>query len=201
MDGMPRIIGETSLADGRFLTLKRLTWLDDGGVEREWETADRAGGRGAVMIIAWLAPSERLALIRQYRPPARRFVIEFPAGMVDVGESPAAAALRELREETGFTARDVSVFPAAYSTPGMSDEAVFVVRAEIDESAPENRVLRPDFDPSENIETILVERSDLAEFYRRETAAENAFDAKLAAYIAALEFTGRLGHTSEQSHL
>jgi ADP-ribose pyrophosphatase len=155
-------------------------------VERFWETSERCVDHGSVLIIACLKPSDRLVVIRQYRPPAERFVYEFPAGLVDDGETAAEAAGRELREETGYTACRLEVSEPGYTSPGMTNDAVALVLAEIDETAPENATLRTEFDPSENIETILVPRAELAAFHRAESSRGNAFDAKLAAYIIGL---------------
>ncbi|CCD15376.1 unnamed protein product, partial [Trypanosoma congolense IL3000] len=65
-----------------------------------------------------------LILVAQYRPPLDAVVIEFPAGLVDPEEDVKAAALRELHEETGYTAslEDViSVSDALCLEPGLSD--------------------------------------------------------------------------------
>ncbi len=186
---MPELPGTESaeeLARGKFLKFSRIRWRDAEGVERWWEVAERCGDHGAVLVIPWLRPSNRLVVIRQYRPPADRFVYEFPAGLIDDGETPECAARRELREETGYAAREVAIGSACYTTPGMSNEAVHMVTAEIDEQAGENAVPETDFDPSENIETVLIPRAELAAFHRDESAKGNAFDAKLAAYILAL---------------
>ncbi len=181
----PNIESAEDIAGGRFLRFRLLRWRDAGGAARDWETVERVNDHGAVFIVARLLPSDRLVLIRQYRPPADRYVHEFPAGLMDAGETPEEAALRELREETGYTARAVAAGAPCYTSPGLSNESVCAVRAEIDEDAPENADLRTEFDPSEDIETILVPRADLAAFYRAETARGHAFDAKLAAYILA----------------
>jgi ADP-ribose pyrophosphatase len=190
MHEKPQVTGETLLHGGRFVQLKDLEWTDAYGQARHWESAERPGDCGAVLIVALLRPSDRVVLIRQYRPPARRPVYEFPAGLVDAGETPEAAAARELREETGYTASTMRIFPAAYTTPGLSSESVFMVCAEIDEQSPENITPRTEFDESEMIETLLIKRADLPGFYRRETATGASFDAKLAAYIIALGANG-----------
>lgn len=188
MDNGDRLLGETTMAAGRFVSLKTLRWLDRNGVTREWESAERVDGPGAVLIVPLLVPSRRIVLIRQFRPPARANVIEFPAGLVNPDERPEEAARRELREETGYAAGTMTACPAAYTTPGLSNEAVFMIQAEIDETADANQNPQTDFDPGEAIETLLIPLDDLARFYARETAAGTLFDAKLAAYIM-----GRIG--------
>lgn len=190
MPDLPAVLGKKTLAEGKFVALRRISWRDAKGEERKWDSAERVRDAGAVLIMATLEPSGRMVLIRQFRPPAARFVVEFPAGLMEPGEEPAVAAARELREETGYVASELEVFPAAYCTPGLSDESVFMVRARIDETASENLHPRTDFDPSEMIETILVAPDDLPGFYRRECAAGAAFDAKLAGFIL-----GRRVHT------
>jgi NTP pyrophosphohydrolases including oxidative damage repair enzymes len=178
--------GVTELAAGRFVSLKVISWTDAHGVARKWESAERVNNSGAVLIIPLLEPSGRIALIRQFRPPAGRAVIEFPAGLVDAGEDPETAARRELREETGYIASRMEIHPPAYTTPGLSNESVYMAKAFIDEETPDNRNPRTDFDSSEMIDTILLPHNELLRFYREETAKGVAFDAKLAAYILGL---------------
>ncbi|MCL2000608.1 MAG: NUDIX hydrolase [Planctomycetes bacterium] len=184
----PGVSGERLLASGRFASLKILDWIDARGIPRKWESVERVGVSGAVLIAARLLPSDRLLLIRQFRPPARREVVEFPAGLMDGAETAEEAARRELREETGYQAARLDVFPPAFTTPGLSNESVYLVAAEIDEEAPENISPNPDFDDSEIIQTVLVERTALLDFYRRESARGVAFDAKLVGYILGMRW-------------
>ncbi len=183
----PQITGEQLMAEGKFLSLKRLAWRDTHGVDRQWESAERVTFHGAVLIIPILRPSNRVALIRQYRPPARAFVVEFPAGLINPGETPEHAAARELREETGFVATSVRVYPPAYTTPGMADESVHMTVAEIDETRPENLHPKTEFDPSEMIETLFVPLAELPKFYQEQNNQGVAFDAKLAGFILAMD--------------
>lgn len=181
--GNERVVGSNRLAEGRFISLRVLDWIAHDGVERTWETAERVNFHGAVLVVARLVPSDRIILIRQYRPPARRHLYEFPAGLINAGERPEAAAARELREETGYAATRLTLWPPAYTTPGMSDESVYMVEAEIDETAPENVSPRTKFDDSEMIETLLVESERLPAFMREVAERGDALDAKLTAYI------------------
>ena len=82
---------------------------------------------GAVMIIPLMEGDDgrvRVLLERQYRYPVARVMIEFPAGKLDAGEQPLACARRELREETGYTARQWA--RAGLLHPGISYSTEFI---------------------------------------------------------------------------
>jgi 8-oxo-dGTP pyrophosphatase MutT (NUDIX family) len=184
----PKILERRLLGQGRFLALSELAWADSRGTTRKWEMATRRTGDGAAMIIAWLQPSDRLLLIRQYRPPAECSVIEFPAGLIDAGEEAGATALRELREETGYTGRIERVFAPAYSTPGLTDERACIVTMSVDERSPENQQVRPDLQDGEDIANLLIPRAELPAFIERETAAGTRFDIKVVTYVCATAY-------------
>ena len=119
----------------------------------------------AVAIVA-VDGEGRVVLVRQPRAGARRDLLELPAGMVDPGESPLAAAQRELREETGLGGGEWALLVSFFTTPGFSDEVMHVYLAtELGEGDPS-----PDDD-----EELTVER------YRRDelpTLLEAVEDAK-----------------------
>jgi ADP-ribose pyrophosphatase len=76
---------------------------------------------GAVVVLPLLA-GDRLLLERQFRYPLGRDFIELPAGKIDPGEAPLACAMRELREETGYTARQWTYVTTVYPCIGYADE-------------------------------------------------------------------------------
>lgn len=91
---------------------------------------------GAVGIVA-LDADERVLLVQQYRHPARHRLWEPPAGLLDIeGEDPLAAARRELFEEAHLVAARWDVLLDAFTTPGMTDEAVRVFLARDVSAAP-----------------------------------------------------------------
>jgi 8-oxo-dGTP pyrophosphatase MutT (NUDIX family) len=81
---------------------------------------------GDSVAIAAFDDRERLVLVRQYRHAVGTEVWEIPAGSVDRGENARDAALRELREETGYTAGRIGLLTSIYPTPGFCDEIVHV---------------------------------------------------------------------------
>jgi 8-oxo-dGDP phosphatase len=84
---------------------------------------------GAVAVVA-LNDAGQVLLIRQYRHPVGHFLWEIPAGLRDVpGELPHRTGERELREETGYTARTWHVLTDCYTSPGISTERVTVYLA------------------------------------------------------------------------
>jgi ADP-ribose pyrophosphatase len=84
---------------------------------------------GAVAVVA-LDEAGQVLLIRQYRHPAGHLLWEIPAGLRDVpGEPPQRTGERELREETGYTARTWHVLTDCFTTPGISTERVTVYLA------------------------------------------------------------------------
>jgi len=78
---------------------------------------------GAVAIVA-LDGEGRWLLVRQYRHPARRSLLEIPAGTREPGEEPDVTAHRELREETGYAAGSLVRLGGAWMAPGFTSEYI-----------------------------------------------------------------------------
>jgi len=95
-------------------------------------------------------------LIRQYRHAIDRFILEAPAGTMDEGETPAETARRELIEETGMAAETLIPKGYIYTTPGFTDEIIYLFEAKGLSSSDEYAK-----DEDEVIEPLRVERDAL----------------------------------------
>jgi ADP-ribose pyrophosphatase len=94
-----RVLGRRTLLKSSFFNIQEEDVLYRG---KRFPYEYRA--HGPVVHIIALTPANEVLLIRQYRHPARRELLELPAGLVDPGETVLAAARRELLEETGYRA-------------------------------------------------------------------------------------------------
>ena len=93
--------------------------------EGRWEYCERVNQTGAVMIFA-LTPDDKVILVEEFRPPIGKQSLCFPAGLSgDEGsESEAAAAHRELLEETGYAADEMQYLFTGPSSPGLTSESL-----------------------------------------------------------------------------
>jgi ADP-ribose pyrophosphatase len=100
-------------------------------------------------------------LIRQYRYAIDDYILEVPAGALENGEEPLAAAGRELIEETGFTAQSLNPRGFIITTPGYTDEKIFLFEAR--GLSPSNQFEK---DEDEVIEVMDVPVKDLNNMIR-----------------------------------
>ncbi|KAG0290894.1 nudix hydrolase-like protein [Linnemannia gamsii] len=153
---------DTLLGKGRWLSLHQVQFQDPSGTQRAWEvcrrikpisvnsasdtqTLNSTASVDAVDVITIIKNSHKKAthvvLVIQYRPALSAYSLEFPSGLIDADESPETAALRELEEETGFSAQaghavkivKVGV-PVSYE-PGLTGSCsrVVIVEVQMDE--------------------------------------------------------------------
>lgn len=81
------------------------------------------------VVIVALLPNGNVIMERQFRKPVDDMVFELPAGKIDPGEDPKVAALRELREETGYVAKEIKLLTESWPSVGFSDEILYIYLA------------------------------------------------------------------------
>ncbi|ROV91000.1 hypothetical protein VSDG_07724 [Cytospora chrysosperma] len=204
-------IEDLPTSEAKWITLKKITYTDQTGKSRTWESATRKtrsakAGVDAVAMGNILLPPKNPSssssstasmpastmLVIQYRPPLDSYTVEWPAGLIDQGEDAETAAVREFREETGYdVTRVLSVSPPQAADPGMTDANMQLVMVEVqlpdggDGSAlPEQRL-----EDGEHITRVVV---PLAELYDRlvEYSGKERFvvAAKLLHFAQGMEF-------------
>lgn len=124
---------------------KHLVRLADGGES----TREVVRHPGAVAVVAFAG--DELVLVKQYRFPVAKYMLELPAGKLDVGEEPEKCAARELFEETGYVPARIEKLTTIETSPGFSDETIHLFLAEVERKGD------PCPDEGEYVEPVLIE--------------------------------------------
>ncbi len=120
----PKIISSEKVYTGRVFDVF-LDKIRDGDVEYERDVVTHNGSAVIVPVFA----DKTVALVKQYRRPAQKYLYEIPAGSLDKNENPETGARRELEEEIGVTAGKVEKLTEFYVSPGFLSEKMFVYLA------------------------------------------------------------------------
>ena len=100
-------------------------------------------------------PERQLVMIHQYRVGSNTVELEIPGGLMDAGESPVAAAVRELREDTGYEGEHARVLGKIWPNPAIQGNTCFTVLIE------NCRCKHPvQFDAGEDLQTQLVDEDE-----------------------------------------
>lgn len=125
MPGAFTIVKQKVVLRSRVFEVLHENWRGPDGRAFERDTLIHPG---AVAILPFDSQG-RLLLLRQFRPAARAWLLEIPAGTLEKGEPPLACAKRELIEETGFAARRWRKLGAIRNAPGYSSEVIHLYKA------------------------------------------------------------------------
>ena len=152
-----RVVGTKTIYGGKYLTFRIDTVERTDGSRGEREVV---GHPGAVAILA-IDDQERVLMVRQYRVPAGRILLEIPAGTLDIDpdsgaiEDPDLAAPRELEEETGYRAGSLRRLTSFWTAPGFATELMHLYLATDLRPADDNRI-GPDEDERLELEHVPV---------------------------------------------
>jgi 8-oxo-dGTP pyrophosphatase MutT (NUDIX family) len=149
--------------------------LPDGEIKDPYYVVERPDAA----IIFPLTREEEVVLVRQYRPPLQRMELGLPAGLVEEGERPEAAARRELLEETGFSGGEWELLGSLASSPSLKDNWAYLFLARGVEE-----ISAPDPDEHELLEMVKVSVEELPDLIR---AGEIVSSSGVAAIMLALE--------------
>ena len=185
--GKSSVLEEHLLYQGNWTNLVELSYEDEEKKLRKWEGLHRKNNVEAVIIIAKMKPSERYIIIRQFRPPTNSYLLEFPAGLVDFGETRDQTAIRELFEETGYVGEVEKISPRLYSSPGILSEAVSFVHMHVNENLPGNKRPKAQNEPGEFITVFKKSVDEISAFFSHEISRGVKLDAKLYSYFLSQE--------------
>jgi ADP-ribose pyrophosphatase len=121
-----KTIASRPIYDGKVIKLK----VDEVELPNgKTATREIVNHSGAVAVMA-ITNDNRMVMVRQFRKPLERIIVEIPAGKLEKNEAPEACAKRELMEETGYTASGIRLLASFYTSPGFADEIIHMYRAE-----------------------------------------------------------------------
>lgn len=121
MSSFETVLASERIYEGRLINLRVDQIRTASGVESVREIVEHPG---AIALIA-LDETGHVLLVKQYRHAVRAVTLEIPAGILEPGEEPLAAAQRELREETGYRAERLERLGGIHTAPGFSTEYIY----------------------------------------------------------------------------
>ncbi|HBG0210955.1 NUDIX hydrolase, partial [Clostridioides difficile] len=120
-----KTISSDRVYTGKVITLKVDTVEIPGQGYQKRELVEVGGAVGIVAI----TDDNKVVLVKQFRKPIEKPIFEIPAGKLEKNESPKECAERELKEETGYSAKNIKLIHKFFTSAGFSNEIMFVYLA------------------------------------------------------------------------
>ena len=129
MDLIEKTLTSDVVYDGKIITVFKDEVELSTGKTSFREVVEHSGG---VVIFALCKKDgvEKVLMVKQFRYPLKHALLELPVGKLEKGEDPFEAAKRELKEETGYVAEKWQDLGYVFTSPGYSDEKLYLYKAE-----------------------------------------------------------------------
>ena len=185
MEKHDHILSVEKKTDNRFLNMYDLQYENKVGGQGIYHIASRGASieelklkthknkPDGVIIYALYGPKrDKVVMVRQYRFSVDDYVYEFPAGLVDAGETYGQAGARELKEETGLDCTPVKA-DEMYSKPlfttiGMTDESCATVYGYAS-----GKISKEGLEDNEDLEVIIADRKEVRRILKEENVSIN----------------------------
>lgn len=148
-----KTLSRKMIHQGRILAFEEMTVELENGRTAHREIV-RHGGATVILV---RRQDGIFVLVRQFRKPVERILLEAVAGGLEPGEDPETGARREVREETGYEVRRIIPLGLIFMSPGYCDEVLHLFYAET-----ANTPAETDLDEDERVEVVLLTAADMA---------------------------------------
>eukprot|EP00742_Colponemidia_sp_Colp-10_P002908 GILJ01003105.1.p1 GENE.GILJ01003105.1~~GILJ01003105.1.p1 ORF type:complete len:232 (-),score=39.30 GILJ01003105.1:41-706(-) len=160
----------STVFEAKWLRMKQVTYRH-GNEQRSWDMVERTtkhcdvDGVDVFAIVRYVDKPAHAIFILNYRPPVDQYVLEFPAGLIDPHETLEEAALRELKEETGYIGQisKAAVSPILRVDPWKSNESGRIVMVDVDGDDERNVNPVQSLEADEDIQVVLLRLDTLKE--------------------------------------
>ena len=166
---MPKILKQKSIFKSKLFDIKQAD-IEFNGTTMKYEIISGTGS-GAVMVVPFI--ENDIIFIKEYAAAIDDYMITFPKGKIDKGETIEEAANRELQEEVGYKSKDIKLIKKLYLAPGYIDHMTYVMIAK------ELSVSSLSGDEPEELEVIRVHRDDVINFLDKNEIIDSRVHAAL----------------------
>lgn len=166
---MPKILNQKSIFKSKLFDIKQAD-IEFNGTTMKYEIISGTGS-GAVMVVPFI--ENDIIFIKEYAAAIDDYMITFPKGKIDKGETIEEAANRELQEEVGYKSKEIKLIKKLYLAPGYIDHMTYVMVAK------ELSVSSLSGDEPEELEVIRVHRDDVINFLDKNEIIDSRVHAAL----------------------
>ncbi|XP_076312032.1 ADP-sugar pyrophosphatase-like isoform X4 [Tachypleus tridentatus] len=202
-------VGEEEIAKGKWVKLSKYMYKDQTGAQREWEVVGRCTKNSekpdcvsTIALLHRLLKYDCMILVKQYRPPLKAFTLELPAGLIDLEETVEDTALRELKEETGYSSAVVKhVSSVTALDPGLSSCTMKIVTVGVDGDSKENEHAMQTLTSDEFIEVLHVPVDQLLKKLNECSEQGMIIDSRVYSFAIGLAMGKKMAHAGDIPHL